>query len=83
MNTGDLVQEGDLVRNSGDPRWQMFSGIVGDWCGVVLEFRKSNLHPLPQNTRYYLLKVLLSSHGNVVESLITEDEFREHVEVIT
>ena len=75
-----MIQKGDLVRNAGDPKWQMFSGIFGDWCGVVLEFRRSNLSSI---TRYYLLKVLLSSHGSVAESLITEDEFREHVEVIT
>ena len=80
MNPSDMVQEGDLVRNFGDPRFQMFSGIIGDWCGVVLEFRRNNLHSI---TQYHLLKVLLSSHGNVVESLITEDEFRDYVEVLT
>ncbi len=83
MNPSDMVQEGDLVRNFGDPSFQAFSGIVGDWCGVVLEFGKPNstTHPF---TPWYRLRVLLSSHGNqVVESWITGDEFKENFEVLT
>ena len=81
MNPSDMVQEGDLVRNFGDPSFQAFSGIVGDWCGVVLEFSKPSLGRF---YKFYRLRVLLSSHGNqVVESWITVDEFKENFEVLT
>lgn len=77
------MNPGDLVRNFGNSSFQAFSGIVGDWCGVVLEFGKPNSTTQPF-TPWYRLRVLLSSHGNqAVESWITVDEFKENFEVLT
>jgi hypothetical protein len=73
----------DLVRNVRNTSFQAFSGIVGDWCGIVLEFGKPNstTHPF---IPWYRLRVLLSSHRNqVVESWITVDELKENFEVLT
>ena len=75
------MKPGDLIRNFGNSSFQAFSGIVGDWCGVVLEFGKPSLGRF---YKFYRLRVLLSSHGNqVVESWITVDEFKENFEVLT
>ena len=73
MKPGDLV-----VSRPGAP--QFFPGVYSEWTGVVISNEK-----LPgRETKYNLVRVVLSSHGGGLDKTwMTDDEIRDYLEVLS
>lgn len=67
---------GDLVRNSGNPRVQVFDGYPGFWMGTVVFFERD-----PSFFGKYLrLHVLIGDQ--IKKSWLTDEQLIQNVEVI-
>ena len=70
-----MLRVGDLVRNSGDPRCQLFDGYPGFWMGTVVFFERD-----PRYGKYLRLHVLIGDQ--IKKSWLTDEQLIQNVEVI-